>query len=240
MTTTHTEILERMLTRVQGWEAAGDRRAVFLDCYRLMTVNMLAALEAGEFEDREWVHALLHRFAGYYFEALDAYDAGDPVCPAVWQQAHDAARDPGPGALQNLLLGVNAHINYDLVLALVEMLDTEWPALPEEARRRRYRDHGRVNTIIGRTVDTVQDQVIAGREPELELVDRLFGRLDEWLASRLITRWRETVWQRAVDLLDTPDALEREGLRRRVEDDTLSRSRAIMLQDGPASLERLF
>ena len=88
----------------------------------MMTNNMLIAIDQDEFHDPEWVSILLHRFADYYFEALDKYEAGDIQTPVVWEVAHDAATERKIFVLQNLLLGVNAHINYDLVVTLVELL----------------------------------------------------------------------------------------------------------------------
>lgn len=57
---------------LQQWEQTDDRRAIFLGCYALMTRNMLAGLNTGQFHDPRWVRALLEHFAGYYFDALDA------------------------------------------------------------------------------------------------------------------------------------------------------------------------
>jgi len=42
--------------------------------------------------------------------------------------------------VQNLILGVNAHINYDLVLATADMLEPEWSQLDEERRQARHDD----------------------------------------------------------------------------------------------------
>lgn len=56
-------------------------------------------------------------FAGLYLDALDAHlsKEGGPSRP--WRLAFDAAPDLPP--LLNVLLGVNAHINYDLPQALL-------------------------------------------------------------------------------------------------------------------------
>ncbi len=43
--------LARMTALVEQWEARQDRRAIFLGCYRLMTRNMLDAIEADRFHD---------------------------------------------------------------------------------------------------------------------------------------------------------------------------------------------
>ena len=54
--------------------------------------------------------------------ALHAYENHSSDAPEVWQLAHSAAIDPHITALQKLLLGVNAHINYDLVLTVASQL----------------------------------------------------------------------------------------------------------------------
>ncbi len=222
-------VVQRMQNRVTGWQEAADRRADFLHCYMLMTGNMLEALEAGEFEDREWVNRLLHRFADYYFEALDAYEQDRESAPAVWCTAHDATLADGHRAVQRVFLGVNAHINYDLVLALVDMLQPEWSTADEMLRQVRYRDHCHVNEIIARTVDRVQDEVVEDEEPLMDVVDHLFGPLDEWAIAWLIRRWRDEVWRNAIRYIHAPEDEARATLRKKFEARTLRRAEAIIL-----------
>ena len=138
---------------------------------------------------------------------------GQEHAPAVWRCAHDAARRSNTPAISLLLLGVNAHINYDLVLAVADLLEPEWPSLSDEERRARYEDYCRVNDIIGRTIDSVQDGILEKREPIMALVDTLFGPVDEWLVSRGITEWREEVWGHAVRRVETTGDAQREVLR---------------------------
>lgn len=214
--------IDRMQSCICRWEEGGDARSVFLSCYAMMSSNMLAAIEAGDFHDCNWVRRLLVHFADYYFIALDAYDAGDDdQLPAVWRRTHDAARRAETLALQNLLLGVNAHINYDLVLATADLLEEEWPGLSPDARRQRQEDYNHVNEIIARTVDAVQDDVLERRQPVLQLVDAILGPVDEWLISHQITHWRNDVWAEAVRRVEIADADERERHRRSVETNAL-------------------
>lgn len=232
-------VTARMSDLIQGWEAAADRRGIFLRCYLLMTRNMLAAVDAGDFHDCRWVNALLHRFADYYFDALVVYDEERERAPAVWQHTHDLAGRDDVQVLQHLLLGVNAHINYDLVLTLVEMLEPEWERLTPQERAARYVDHCHVNDIIAATIDAVQDDVIEPAAPQMDVVDKLLGPLDEWLISHLITRWRQEVWERARAMLARP-AQQREELRSALEDVTQRRARAILLQEGTSPMADLW
>lgn len=223
------EVALRMEELASQWQETADRRAIFLRCYLVMTHNMQEALQAGEFRDTRWVAALLRRFAEHYFEALEAYEGDRDSAPAVWRLAHDAAVAPETHVLQNLFLGINAHINYDLVLTLFEMLEEEWPGLAAGQRESRYLDHCHVNSLIGRSIDVVQDEVVEEADPSLDLVDRLLGPLDEWAASRLIARWREDVWQGTQRLLQAGTVEAREEVRREVEEAALRRVRLILL-----------
>lgn len=231
-------VIERMQALIEQWEQTDDRRADFLSCYRLMTSNMLTAIDAGEFHDSTWVTALLHHFAEYYFVALEDYERGSSGTAAIWRLTFDAAAQGEVMVLQNLLLGINAHINYDLVLALVDLLEPEWIALTPQLRQRRYEDHCHVNTIIGQTVDSVQEQVVDPVSPAMGLVDDLLGPVDEWIASRMIAGWREAVWNAAVQILDCHHREERETLRVQIEVDALRRARTIARSQDPAEVSR--
>ena len=222
------DIIERMQEQVDHWKAAGDARAIFLECYTLMTGNMLRAIDDGRFHDNRWARSLLLRFAEYYFQALESYDCRDEACATVWTFAHDCSCRRQLHVLQHLLLGINAHINYDLVLSLADLLEPEWDGLPAAKRQLRYEDHCRVNEIIAATIDTVQDEVVEHHDPRMDLIDRLMGRLDERLLSGLINRWREEVWEKAMLLLATP-AEDRDAFQQELADAVMKKARWIVI-----------
>jgi hypothetical protein len=201
--------MNQMGTLVTQWQAARDDKALFLDCYRMMTGNVLAEIEGPSFNDPAWVGGLLEHFAEYYFVALQAYQENPNSAPQAWQLAHRAAADSRVSALQKLLLGVNAHINYDLVLTLVDMLVDEWAEHNPAQRESRYADHCRINEVIGLTIDAVQDEVLEPAMPIMALLDQLLGPVDEIMISGLISQWREMVWENASELLEMVDSDER-------------------------------
>lgn len=193
-------VIDKMMVIAKKFEENKDNRAIFLHCYSMMTDNMLGAIEQNKFHDISWVNQLLHRFADYYFDALSCYDCGEEV-PPVWEQVHKAAAIKNLHVIQHLILGVNAHINYDLVLTLYEMLSPEWGGLSDEMREKRYQDHCLVNSIIGDTIDKVQDEVVEKYAPSMNVIDTLMGRLDELLLLKLISEWRDSVWDHTQKLL---------------------------------------
>lgn len=231
-------VVGRMQSYLDAWESAKDHRAIFLGCYLMMTRNMLAAISAEEFEDNAWVSRLLHRFAEYYFSSLEGFEK-QQIIPAAWTLAFEAAGQPRLHVLQNLLLGVNAHITYDLVFTLVEILTPEWKGMSPTLRLSRYRDHCHVNEIIRQTIDSVQDQVIERLDPAMKWVDEALGPLDEWMTSWFIADWREEVWENAVHLL-TCTEIEREGISRQVEQRALDRGSALLGEGGISKWKDLF
>lgn len=227
-------LLQRMTALTADWETTGDGRRIFLSCYRMMTSNMLAGLNEPLFVDRQWMRTFILRFADYYETALDAYENDPATAPPVWRLAHDSARDNKTWPLQDLLLGVNAHINYDLVLTVDELLRPTWQRLSPEQQMRRKQDYDRVNDIIAGTIDAVQDTVLEPAMPLMDWVDRLLGRTDEWLLSGLLTGWRNEVWENASHLMLAEDPDQRAALIRTVEAAALHRAEAIRLADWRA------
>ncbi len=232
-------VLGRMRDQIAAWKAAEDRRYIFLSCYEIMTENMLAELQSGSFEDVEWVSRLLDNFAGFYFRALEAYEVDRSGTPPAWLIAFEATRQPKIHVLQNLVLGINAHVTYDLVLALAEILSPEWQSLSEERRKMRYHDHCHVNDIISKSIDRVQDQLIEPLEPELRVFDTLLGPLDEWMTSLMISEWRDEVWKRATHILNAEAEFERQALEKSVEEFSIRRAHSILGQDGLIGLADL-
>ncbi|HSF98238.1 MAG TPA: DUF5995 family protein [Ornithinibacter sp.] len=216
---------QRLESLTQLWSATGDRRAVFSECYLVMTRRVHDRVRDGSFHDGPWVTRLLDRFADYYFDAVDAHGGIEATvtavpargCPEVWRGALDACSDPDCHPLQALMLGINAHINHDLALALVDVLDG-WDTLEDARRRERQEDHELVNTIIDETTDEVQREVVAQWSPLSSALDLLLGPLDEWAFGTLARSWRSQVWGDAMDLVrlapeERSTAAERIGAR---------------------------
>lgn len=226
-------VLARMRSTVAVWHAARDRRAIFLDCYSRMTANMLSALADGAFVDAPRTASLLTRFAGFYFDALAAWEADPNAAPAPWRIAFDAARTPSAWAVQDLLLGVNAHINHDLALTVAEIYAEQWAGMDAGARAVAQVDFSRVNDIIAATIDEVQDQVLEPFDPVLNMFDVAMGPMDEWLISRLVVSWRARVWEHAVYLLEARDSARREATRNQIVSSTVRIAEAILGRSGP-------
>lgn len=167
----------------------GDRRSVFLTVYALMTETTDAAIRDGVFDDVAWMRAYLIRFADYYRQAFAAFERGDlDAVPRPWQLAFGTALRGDALVVQDAFLGINAHINYDLALALT---DVGVGATNEE----KYADHRRVNEILARLVDAQQQVLTDVYAAGLADVDDSLGQLDERFSLFTLREGREQAWR---------------------------------------------
>ncbi len=189
-----TETHERLSELLETFEAHDDRRAVFLSIYSRMTREVARGVRDSTFTDPEWVGEYLMAFANLYREAVKLYEQGDTeALPDPWQLAFDTARTETGLVLQDAALGINAHINYDLALALNRVGI-------EDDRSRKYDDHAAIIEIIAGLVDEAQESLAARDAEGLETADSLLGSFDEWLTVQSIHQCRESAWRTAVGL----------------------------------------
>ena len=115
-------VLARMDVLLDTLPPELDTQATFLDTYRRTTVAVGERVEQGRFEDPGWVDRWDVAFADLYVSALEAAVTGGEVA-RPWRLAFAAPRDLPP--LRRLLLGINAHINYDLPQSLIAVIGPE-------------------------------------------------------------------------------------------------------------------
>lgn len=130
--------------------AAGDPRAAFTDVYAVITRRVCDALR-GEappcFEEPRFISRLAGRFCALYLAALGRSLAGAPEPITAWGVAHRRGRSPRTPPVQHAVLGLNAHINYDLAIGLAVNISTL--GARGAATMARYRhDHDAVNDIL--------------------------------------------------------------------------------------------
>lgn len=174
----------------------GDRRAVFLTIYARMTREVAAGIERGDFADPEWMRRYLVEFAGYYRRAFLAFERGHlAAVPDPWRVAFGTALRGDALVVQDSFLGVNAHINYDLALAVADVgIDPD--------RAEKHADHRAIDGVLAGLVDAQQAALAEVYAAGVEDVDAAFGRLDESLTLRSMTEGREQAWRIATVLTD--------------------------------------
>jgi Family of unknown function (DUF5995) len=185
------ELIGRMETLLGPLEARGDPGRYFLATYLRTTRAVEQELDRGGFLDPAWVERWDVAFADLYLDALETAEAGRRP-PEPWAVAFAAGRRAGLPPLRHVLLGMNAHINYDLAQSLLEVIaDRELDDAPLLARRRR--DHEQIDAVLAGRVgaeDAELERLAGGRS----LVDRLLQPLDRLGTKRFLKESRAKVW----------------------------------------------
>jgi hypothetical protein len=187
--------------------AAGDRRAVFLTIYTRMTATVRDAVDDGRFADPAWMRRYTVTFADHYRRAFLAFERGDfRLVPDPWRVAFGTAVEGEALVAQDAVLGIHAHINYDLALTLRDVgIDPE--------RGEKHDDHRRIDDVLAGLVDAQQAALAELYAPAVADLDASLGRLDERLALVSMTEGRAWAWRVATALTDVGWAPARRYVR---------------------------
>ncbi len=74
----------------------------------------------GTWQDPVWLTRLDVVFASLYFQAIAGFLSDSPSTPSSWDALMEARYRTGVDRIQFALAGMNAHINHDLALALLD------------------------------------------------------------------------------------------------------------------------
>ncbi|MGH3255128.1 MAG: DUF5995 family protein [Streptosporangiaceae bacterium] len=189
------ELIARMAALLEPLQAAGDQRQYFHATYQRTTVAVAEELKRGGFADNEWVERWDVAFADLYLDALEAALAGAaPTRP--WSIAFGAPADLP--ALRHTLLGMNAHINYDLPQALLAVISDEQFDDPVLLARREA-DHRAIDNVLAARVAAEDDELTSLSGPGT-LLDRLLRPFNRLGTQRFLREAREKVWANAIAL----------------------------------------
>jgi hypothetical protein len=222
------EAIDALATLEREFVSRRDRRAVFVSPYVQVTQELQRRIEADFFHDSAWVTRYLLIFANLYRKALAAHETHDVMAlPKAWQIALNTSASGAALVIQDLLLGMNAHINRDLPFALFEVgLDPQ--------RDLRYRDHIAVNAILHALTDQIQDRIAAMYASGLGVLDSLLGNLDESFISFDMQVAREHAWNMGVALTNARSDAERQLLAGAIENQAAVVARLILTPNVPA------
>lgn len=135
------EILDATPPRYQD-----DGVASFNYLYTVITRDVLDKLDEGTyFEDNDYLASLDVVFAIRYFSAMGLCPGPDHVCPTSWAVLVRHRDNPAISPLQFAVAGVNAHINFDLAMAVVTTAEDLGRRLGAGSQRA---DFQRINAIF--------------------------------------------------------------------------------------------
>ncbi|HZQ81357.1 MAG TPA: DUF5995 family protein [Gaiellaceae bacterium] len=189
------ESVPAVIARLRAIEESAppsDGVVCFARLYREVTEGVGDELASQSASEGEFLERLDVGFAGLFFSAFDAFERGAADVPSAWVPLFSERSRRGVAPLQFALAGVNAHINRDLPVALVdscrELAVDIFDVAPDHAT------FERVNVLLGQVEQKLKALYLTGW---LRAVDRLlhrFHRLDDVIAMWDVTHARDAAW----------------------------------------------
>ena len=168
-----------------------DGVAYFNRLYLAVTNALLAASDRTTFAEPAFLDRLDVVFAGIYFDAEATITTGT-ACPVAWRPLIEERAEP-KAPVQFALAGMNAHINHDLALALVQTCEELGFALDDGSPQ--HADYERVNAILHTVESQVSGWFTDGVIADIE--DVVPAQVDNALAMWSIVTARELAWDHA-------------------------------------------
>ncbi len=189
-------LVARMADLLRRLEDDGDPARFFLSTYLRTTRAVGTALADGAFEDPAWVAHWDVDFADLYLRAVENHRRTPAAVAEPWRLALGA--DPSLRPEAHVLLGMNAHINFDLPQSLVRMMGPPDFADPGVLALRR-RDHERIDAVLaGRVAE--EDVALQGAGGRRTTLDRVLAPANRTAGRLFLRESRRTVWANAAEL----------------------------------------
>jgi hypothetical protein len=167
-----------------------NRVAAFNALYRTITQRVADLLPTKHVKDARFLEALDVEFARLYFTALASWGRDDPHTPDAWEVLFRRGHDDRVTSLEAAVLGVNAHVNHDLALALVNT----WRRLGYPGDGPQHPDYRLVNKIFYKEIPLLRRRFATAWQME---IDRCVGELDDWSQCALVYTTRAWAWEQA-------------------------------------------
>jgi hypothetical protein len=184
------DVVGRMQQRLDDLPPELAHRRFFLGTYLRTTAAVGRAIDQACFEDPDWVEVWDVKFAELYLQAHD----GDLVA-RPWRLAFEAP--PTLPGLAHVLLGINAHVNYDLPQALLAVISDD-DFLDQFLIDRRRRDHERIDGVLAGRVAAEDGELAASGARSL--LDRLLTPVNRLASQRFLRESRQKVWHNTAEL----------------------------------------
>jgi hypothetical protein len=172
-----------------------SRLGFFAALYRKVTIKVKEGIASGRFDDGPRMERLDVIFANRYLHALAQFRGGGKPTPC-WLLSFEAAATWPPIILQHLLLGMNAHINFDLGIAAA----TTCPGDPLPSLKH---DFNEINVILAGLVGQVQSEIYR-LSPWIRVLGEIDPRANRTIVNFSMEKAREAAWRVAERLAPVP------------------------------------
>lgn len=188
------DVTKRM-EAIDGALPSSDGLKWFNLLYLKVTQQVDTQPPPGGWQDSLWLTRLDVVFAQFYFSAVISWLQSSANVPSSWKALFEARFAAGIDRIQFALAGMNAHINHDLALALLQTND-EMDLIPAKASPE-HSDFEAVNGILEAVLPQALQFLATGIEGEIVQDTGKIGRL---LAIWNVRAARDLAWDFADNL----------------------------------------
>jgi len=194
--TTIDDVLEELDKIIEQSIIDNDHIGIFAYLYRRTTAEVKQAIVDERFEDNEQMEKFDVLFANFYIDAYRKFKNGQ-AAPKSWEAAF-ASRNESLTISQHLMMGMNAHINFDLGIAAAQFV-------PGDKIDGFKKDFMKVNKILKELTNEMQKRL--SRVSRLMfLLDWIGQRTDELIVNFSIVKARKQAWKLAFNLAHSDEA----------------------------------
>lgn len=175
--------------------AEKSRLGYFAALYRRVTRAVKEGIDQGKFQNGPLMEKLDVVFANRYLTAYEQFRSGQAPT-LTWQLAFRSASKWYPLIVQQLLIGINAHINLDLGIAAATVAPgNQLPGLKT--------DFDQINAVLAGEAGTVEKEM-ARVSSLIGLLEKLSLRTDTAIINFSIDVARDAAWSEAMKLAVLP------------------------------------
>lgn len=172
----------------------------FNQLYLKVTQHIDLQPPEGGWKDAAYLTRLDIVFASLYFAAIASWLGGEATTPSSWAALFEARKRPSVDRIQFALAGMNAHINHDLALALLQT-DAETRLQPT-FQSPEHDDYERVNRILAQVLPEALTFLAVDC---LGVAAQDTGKIGQLLAIWDVGVARDAAWDFADHLRSLPD-----------------------------------
>jgi hypothetical protein len=186
-------VVREMQRRYEPLKDNCSHQALFALTYlRVTQTYAWSARQPGYYPDPAWTNHAVAVFAKYYLRAFDAWtaDSTSAAVPQAWKMAFNAARDGKVSGAGNFFLGLNAHINHDLALAMAAAGLTGPDGVSEKIN---YDD---IDALLNSVTIPLIAELSARLDRSMDDTS-LPLHLDAVATGNVMYAWREQAWRNA-------------------------------------------
>jgi hypothetical protein len=189
--------MDDAIARMQQIDAAlpaSDGLACFNHMYLGVTQQVKTQVTAGFFADAAFLERLDVVFANIYFAAVNAVVEAPANLPAAWAPLIQCRTDPGIYPIQFAIAGMNAHINHDLPIAVVQTC-VDLGTAPDDGSH--HDDYQKVDALLDAAETSVRQSFETAAERD---ADQRAQAIVNLICNWSINSARDVAWDTALAL----------------------------------------